>query len=47
MKRDPIRFGAEVGWTRASYGSPNACGKVINGVPVDNVRILFALYYVF
>jgi hypothetical protein len=45
--KDPIRFGAEVEWTRASWGTPNRCGKVRNGVPVDNIRILLALYYMF
>lgn len=47
FKRDPIRFGAELEWTRASWGTPNRFGKVCNGCPVDNFRILMALYYVF
>ncbi len=46
-KRDPIRFGAEFEWTRASFGKPNRCGRVKNGVPVDNFRVLLALYYMF
>lgn len=46
-KKDPIRFGIELEWTRASWGTPNGFGKVLNAVPVDNYRILMALYYMF
>ena len=30
---DPLRFGLELDYTRASWGTPNAYGKVENGVP--------------
>lgn len=45
--KDPVRFGIELEWTRASYGTLTPCAKVINGVPVNNYRLLTALYYVF
>ena len=47
VKKDPLRFGAELEVTQASFGTPNACGRVQNGVPVTNYRILLALYYMF
>ncbi len=46
-KKDPIRFGAELDWKRASFGCPDECGRVRNGIPRDVFRILFALYYIF
>ncbi len=46
-KRDPIRFAAEIEWTRASWGTPDRFGRVRNGCPVDNVRTMLALYYMF
>lgn len=45
--KDPIRFGLEVDYIRTSWGTPNACGKVENGIPVNLVRILAVLYYMF
>ncbi len=45
--KDPIRFGIELEWTRASYGMMTPCATVVNGVPVNNYRLLTALYYVF
>ncbi len=45
--KDPVRVGIELQYTRASWGTPNACGRVTNGVPVDNYRIFFVLYYLF
>lgn len=47
FRKDPVRVGFEVEWTRASWGTPNRFGKVRNGVPVDNIRILLALFYMF
>lgn len=47
MKNDPIRFGAELEWTRAAFGTPNVFGRIRDGVPVDNYRILLVLYYMF
>lgn len=44
---DPFRAGVEFQYTRASWGTPNACGRVTNGIPVDDYRILFVLYYLF
>lgn len=46
-KRDPIRFGAEFEVTGASFGTPNAFGKITQGTPVTGYRILLALYYMF
>ncbi len=46
-KKDPIRFGIEFEWIRASWGRPDHFGKVRNGVPVDNYRVLLALFYMF
>ena len=46
-RKDPIRFGAELEYARASFGCPDECGRVRNGIPVDDFRILLALYYVF
>ena len=45
--KDPLRVGVELQYSRASWGTPNACAKVENGVPVDNYRIFFAVYYLF
>jgi hypothetical protein len=45
--KDPIRFGAELEITQASFGTPNAFGRVCNGVPVTNYRVIFVLYYMF
>lgn len=39
--------GAEVEYTRATYGIPNQEGRVENGIPVGNTRFLFATYYIF
>ncbi len=47
FKKDPIRVGAEIEMTRASFGTPNAYGRITNGVPVTNVRILLVLYFMF
>jgi len=46
-KRDPVRFGAELEVTTASFGKPNDFGKVIDGTPVTGYRIILALYYMF
>lgn len=46
-KKDPIRLGVEVDYSRASFGKPDACGRVRNGIPVNNARIIIALYYMF
>ena len=40
-------IGAEVEYTRASYGSLDEFGNVINAIPVGNTRFLFATYYIF
>lgn len=40
-------MGAEVEYTRASYGSLNDFGEVVNAIPVANTRFLFATYYIF
>ena len=45
--KDPLRFGLELDFIRTSWGTPNACGKVENGKPVNLVRILAVLYYMF
>ncbi len=46
-KKDPIRLGIELEYVRGSFGCPDECGRVRNGVPVDDFRMLFALYYIF
>ncbi len=46
-KKDPIRFGAELDFSRGSFGCPDCFGRIKNGVPVNNIRILLALYYMF
>lgn len=45
--KDPLRFGIELEWTRASYGQMDPCAKIINGVPVNNYRLSTAFYYLF
>jgi hypothetical protein len=45
--KDPLRIGFEIEWTRAAFGKPNKFGRVAHDVPVDNVRILLAFYYLF
>ena len=40
-----FKLGAEIEYTRSPYGTINDCGKVINTVPVSNIRFLIALYY--
>lgn len=47
FKKDPIRVGAEIETTRASFGPPNEFGRITQGVPVTNVRILLVIYYMF
>lgn len=47
FRKDPIRFGLEVEFTRAAFGTPDRCGRVRNTDPVNNVRVLAALYYIF
>jgi len=42
-----MRFATEVELTAASYGAPDAFGKVRNADFVENVRVLFAAYYFF
>ncbi len=37
----------ELEYTRATYGTLNAFGKVENTMPVGNARFLFATYYIF
>ena len=44
---DPIRAGVELQYKRATWGTPNPFGKVENGCPVDDFRVLFVLYYLF
>ncbi len=42
-----MRFAGEVELTAASYGTPDAFGKVLDARFVRNVRLLFAAYYFF
>ncbi len=46
-KKDPLRIGVELEFARASYGCPNECGRVPQGTPVNDVRILIAAFYIF
>lgn len=45
--RDPVRIGLELEFTRAAYGTPNRRARVVNAKGVNNLRTLFAFYYVF
>lgn len=40
-------LGAELEYTRATYGSLDEFGNVVNTIPVGNARFLFATYYIF
>ncbi len=40
-------LGAEVEYTRATYGTLDNFGNVTNTIPVGNTRFLFATYYIF
>ena len=40
-------LGAEVEYTRATYGTLNDFGKVENTIPIGNTRIYLATYYIF
>lgn len=40
-------LGAEIEYTRATYGIINNYGRVYDAVPVGNTRFLFATYYIF
>jgi hypothetical protein len=40
-------LGAEVEYTRASYGTLNEYGDVVSSIPIGNTRFLFATYYIF
>jgi hypothetical protein len=42
-----LRLAAEIEWTAAGYGTPDARGKVANAERVTNVRFLGAVYYFF
>ena len=44
-KANNFKFGAEIEYTRAAYGTINNKGDVINTDPVGNVRLLLALFY--
>lgn len=46
--KDPLRIGAELEWTRASFGKHIAAdGKPFDKTAVANLRFLLAFYYVF
>lgn len=45
--RDPFRIGFEFQYSRASWGTTNNFGKVINGCPVNDFRTLIVMYYLF
>lgn len=47
LKIDPIDFGFELEFNRAAYGKLNEYGQPQNSVPVNSLRILSAVYYVF
>lgn len=38
---------AEFEWTRAAFGTVKSSGKIVDGVPVNNLRGLCAAYYLF
>jgi hypothetical protein len=42
-----LRLAAEVEWTSAGYGTPDARGKVVDAERVTNLRCLGAVYYFF
>lgn len=44
---DPLRAGIEFQVSRASWGTPDEFGKVKNGCPVTDFRVLLVLYYMF
>lgn len=46
-KKDPIRVGVELEYARAAFGCPDEYGKVRNAIPVNDFRILLALFYIF
>jgi hypothetical protein len=43
----PFLIATEIEWTRAAYGTINACGKIENAKPVNNIRWELACYYIF
>lgn len=43
----PFLVGAELEMTRAAYGTVSDAGKVENAVPVNNLRLELACYYIF
>jgi hypothetical protein len=45
--KDPVRFGLEIEYTRAAFGKARKNGQIAHTRPVNNVRVLAALYYVF
>ncbi len=47
FEKDPVRLGLEIDFRRASWGTPNQFGRVVNAIPVNLVRIMFALYFMF
>lgn len=47
VRRGNTQFAAEVEYTSAAYGTPNAKGEVENTTNVANIRFLFAAYLFF
>lgn len=45
--KDPVRFGLELEFIRASFGCPDRFGRPRNVVPVSNVRLTASFFYVF
>lgn len=46
-QRGPYKVAAEVELTRAAFGTILDNGKVVNAIPVNNVRVFLAFYYIF
>lgn len=44
---DDVRFGLELEWTRAAFGRFNRCAQVKKSLPVDNIRLISAIFYIF
>lgn len=47
IARDPVRMGLELEYSQAAYGCYDKYLRVHDACPVANLRLLFALYYVF
>jgi hypothetical protein len=47
LNLNKLRFGGELEYTAAAYGTVNSKAQVINSKPVGNLRVLLSAYYYF